>query len=105
MAKPNSTSGAIACWQGDALIVNVQIQPGAARDEIVGLHGDRIRIRIAAPPVDGRANDHLIEFLADCCGTRRAAITILRGLTGRAKTVRIVAPTVIPTSIADLLAE
>ena len=104
MAKPTSTQSAIASWQGDALVIDVQVQPGAARDEIVGLHGDRIKIRIAAPPVDGRANDHLIGFLAECCGTRRAAVTILRGLTGRAKTVRIVAPTVIPATIADVLA-
>ncbi|MET0496762.1 MAG: DUF167 family protein [Steroidobacteraceae bacterium] len=104
MTSPTSTQAATASWQGDALVINVQVQPGAARDEIVGLHGDRIKIRIAAPPVDGRANEHLIGFLAACCGTRRAAITIQRGLTGRAKTVRIVAPTTIPAVIADVLA-
>jgi uncharacterized protein (TIGR00251 family) len=93
-----------AAWHGDALVIDVQIQPGASRDEIVGLHGDRLKIRIAAPPVDGRANDHLIEYLAAAFGTRRAAVTIVRGLTGRAKTVRIVAPTIVPVAVADLLA-
>lgn len=84
------------------MVIDVQVQPGASRDEIVGLHGERLKIRIAAPPVDGRANDHLIDFLAATFGTRRAAVTIVRGLTGRAKTVRIVGPTTLPAAIASL---
>ncbi|HWK74177.1 MAG TPA: DUF167 family protein [Povalibacter sp.] len=89
-------------WQDTSLTLDLQIQPGAARDELVGLHGERLKIRISAPPVDGRANRHLIDYLAEIFGVPRARITLLRGETGRAKTVRIDSPAKVPPEIQAL---
>ncbi len=92
-----------ARWEGDALILELQVQPGASRDAIVGMHGARIKVRITAPPVDGRANDHLVGYLAAVFGTARAAITIRRGSTGRSKTVSVAAPQTVPPLITEAL--
>ena len=89
-------------WQGSTLTLELQVQPGAARDEIVGAHGDRLKVRISAPPVDGRANLHLIEYLAEAFDVPRSRVTLLRGATGRAKTVRIEAPARLPAVVAAL---
>jgi uncharacterized protein YggU (UPF0235/DUF167 family) len=56
---------------------------------VVGRHGDAIRIRLNAPPVDGAANDALVRFLADLLGVARAAITLEHGHTGRLKVLRV----------------
>ncbi len=65
----------------------VRVQPRAARSEIAGLHGDRIRIRLAAPPVDGAANEALVRVLAEALGVPRRAVEITAGHAGRSKTV------------------
>lgn len=67
----------------------MHVQPRAARTELTGVHGGAIRIRLAAPPVDGAANDELVHFLADRLGVRRGDVGIVRGLSSRRKTVRI----------------
>ena len=67
----------------------MQVQPRAARSEIVGAHGDAIKIRLAAPPVDGAANEELVRFLAERLGVRRNDVTIVRGDTARRKALRI----------------
>jgi len=51
-------------WDGMDLILSIKVQPGANRDEIVGIQGNHIKIRISAPPQDGKANGQLIKFLA-----------------------------------------
>jgi uncharacterized protein len=63
--------------------------PNAPRSEIVGWLGEALKIKIHAPPVEGRANDALCEFLADALDLPRRAITVLRGDTSRQKVVRI----------------
>ncbi len=65
------------------------VQPRASRTEVVGWHGDAIRIRIAAPPVDGAANAELVRFLADALRLPRSAIAVRVGATGRRKTVEV----------------
>jgi hypothetical protein len=65
----------------------IRVQPRAARSEVAGLHGDRIRIRLAAPPVGGAANDALVRFLAEVLGVPARAVTITGGLASRSKTV------------------
>ncbi|WP_184334177.1 DUF167 family protein [Povalibacter uvarum] len=90
---------AAVSWRGTALMLELQVQPGAARDEIVGAHGDRLKVRITAPPVDGRANQHLIQWLADVFDVPRARITLVRGATGRSKTLCIESPARLPPQI------
>ena len=63
------------------------MQPRASRNEIAGLHGTELRVRITAPPVDGVANDALLQFLASVLGLSRADLTLLTGKGGRSKVV------------------
>jgi len=63
--------------------------PRARATMVVGRHGDALKIRLAAPPVDGAANDELVRFLAEQLGVPRTAVTIAAGHTGRRKTVKI----------------
>ena len=74
---------------GDDLVLEVRVQPRAARSEFAGAFGERLRIRLQAPPVDGRANAALIMFLADAFEVPRARVGIEHGLSGRDKRVRI----------------
>lgn len=74
---------------GDAVVLTLHIQPGAKKTEIVGLHGAALKIRLAAPPVDGKANAALIAFIAAKVGAGRTAVELLSGETSRAKRVRI----------------
>jgi uncharacterized protein (TIGR00251 family) len=69
--------------------LTLRVQPRASRDEIAGRHGDAIRIRLTAPPVDGAANHALVRFLADRLGVAQRLITLVSGHTGRAKTVEV----------------
>jgi uncharacterized protein (TIGR00251 family) len=73
--------------QAATLIVHVV--PRSRTTEIAGQYGDAIRIRLAAPPVDGAANAELIRFLADRLGVTRAQVSIVRGTTGRRKTIAV----------------
>ncbi len=69
--------------------MRLRIQPRASRTELVGLHGDALRIRLAAPPVDGAANDELVRFLAHLLGVPGRAVEITAGHSGRQKTVDV----------------
>lgn len=79
-----------------ALILVLHVQPGARRTEVAGIHGEALKIRLAAPPVDGKANAALIAFLAESFGVPRAQVRLLRGESSRAKQVEILAPVVRP---------
>ena len=68
---------------------SVHVQPRASRTEVVGIHGDAIKIRVAAPPVEGAANEELVGFLAKQLGVARAAVRIARGETGRQKVIEV----------------
>ena len=67
----------------------VRAQPRASRTEIAGAHGDALRIRLAAPPVDGEANDELLRFLARKLGVARGAVSIVAGEAGRDKLIEV----------------
>lgn len=69
--------------------LRVQVQPRASRTELAGLHGEMLRIRLAAPPVEGAANEALVRFLAAALGVPRAAVAITAGAGSRRKTVVI----------------
>jgi uncharacterized protein len=72
--------------------LEVHCQPGARKSEVVGVHGGALKIRVAAPAVEGKANVALVAFLADQFGVPQRAVTIVRGETARRKTVHIAAP-------------
>jgi hypothetical protein len=67
----------------------VKVVPRAGKNQIAGIEGEAVKIRLNAPPVEGRANDALIEFLARILGVRRAQIEIVSGRASRRKVVRV----------------
>ncbi len=69
--------------------VNLHVQPRASRSEVVGHHGDAIKIRVTAPPVEGAANEELIRFLARRLNVPQTAIHLLSGAGGRRKRVAV----------------
>ncbi len=69
-------------------IITIQVQPKASKSECVGLHGDALKIRVAAPPIDGRANEALLEFLATQLNVPPSTLAIHAGAGGRHKRVR-----------------
>ena len=69
------------------MILDLHVQPGASRSEFAGEHGGRLKVRLAAPPVDGRANDALVEFLAAYFEVPRRNVRITAGLKSRKKRV------------------
>jgi uncharacterized protein len=71
------------------LRVRVHVQPRASRNEIVGLHGAALKVRLQAPPVEGAANEALGALLADRLGLPRRAVRVVAGATSRSKTVEI----------------
>jgi uncharacterized protein (TIGR00251 family) len=72
-----------------ALTVDIHVVPRASRTVVGPLAGERLRVAVTAPPVDGEANLAVIAALAEAFGVRRSAVTIIRGERGRRKTVRI----------------
>ena len=71
------------------VVLELHVQPGAKRTEFAGKHGERIKIRLAAPAHEGRANEALIEFLAAHYGVPRRSVRIATGLRSRQKRVVI----------------
>lgn len=65
------------------------MQPRASRTELAGRHGDALKVRIAAPPVDGAANEALVRFLADRLDVSRSAVRLEAGTTGRTKVLAV----------------
>jgi uncharacterized protein (TIGR00251 family) len=74
---------------GAGVTLEILVQPRASRSRVVGEHGGRLKVQLAAPPVDGEANAALVELLASVLGVRKGDIEILRGDAGRRKTVRV----------------
>jgi uncharacterized protein (TIGR00251 family) len=70
-------------------VLELHVQPGAARSEFAGMHGERIKVRLAARAVDGKANEALVEFLAAHYGVPRRNVHIQSGLKSRRKRVVI----------------
>ncbi len=73
----------------DGCILAIRLQPAARKNAVTGVHADAVKIALTAPPVDGKANEALIAFLAEALHLPRARIAILSGLTSRAKQLRI----------------
>jgi uncharacterized protein (TIGR00251 family) len=73
----------------DGVAFAVRVQPRARRNAVVGELGDALKIALAAPPVDGRANEACIEFFADLLDVPRSSITIASGQSSRNKVIRV----------------
>ena len=76
-----------------ALVVDIQVVPRASRVAVGPAVGERLRVAVTAPPVDGAANAAVIDALAEAFGVKRAAVTIVRGQSGKRKTVRVAGAT------------
>jgi hypothetical protein len=73
----------------DGCTLAVRVHPGARKNAVTGVHAEAVKIALTAPPVDGKANEALIAFLAEALRLPRARIAIVAGLTSRSKTLRI----------------
>lgn len=87
MSSPEWLDGSPGAWR-----IRVAAQPGAPRNEIVGEHDRCLKIRIAAPPVEGRANDEVLRFLAERLDVPRRALRLVSGAGTRRKSFALDAP-------------
>ena len=71
------------------LTLTLHIQPGAKKTEFAGLHGEALKIRLAAPPVDGKANEALLRFIAEVLHLPKSAVTLKSGQTSRHKVLEV----------------
>jgi hypothetical protein len=86
-------------WDGEDLILECHLQPKASRDEFAGLHGERLKIRLTAPPVDGKANAQLLAFLAAAFAVSKSQVSLESGQQSRQKRVRIRQPRQLPEAL------
>jgi uncharacterized protein (TIGR00251 family) len=80
----------------EAVQLTLHVQPGAKRTEVAGTYGDALKFRLAAPPVDGKANAELLRYLANAFGVPQRNVTLVRGDSSRHKVVRVSHPTLRP---------
>lgn len=92
--RARAVSSSFSCLRssGSACVLDISAVPGAKRTEVVGLHDGALRLRLAAPPVDGKANDEIVAWLAKSLGLPRRDVQLLRGPTSRRKQIQIDAP-------------
>jgi len=69
--------------------ISVYVQPRASKTMVAGMHDGCVKVRLAAPPVDGAANAALVEFVADCLGIAKSRVRIVSGQTSRRKVVEV----------------
>ncbi|MBP8868152.1 MAG: YggU family protein [Propionivibrio sp.] len=74
---------------GGRTTLTLHIQPGAKKTEVAGLHGDALKIRLAAPPVDGKANAALLSFVAERLGIAKSSVSLKSGQTSRRKVLEV----------------
>ncbi|MBL7687857.1 MAG: YggU family protein [Bdellovibrionaceae bacterium] len=86
--EPTNLRVALKTDPSGAVLIAVHAQPGARRCSLVGLHGDALKIKIGAPPVEGKANEELTHFLAELLEVSKRSITLIKGDKSRAKVFR-----------------
>ncbi len=74
---------------GQGYVLRLTVVPGAQRTQVVGLHGDRLKVRLAAPPEKGAANRELIEFLARALNLPKTSLKLTQGASSRAKVITV----------------
>ncbi|NOY63605.1 MAG: YggU family protein [Gammaproteobacteria bacterium] len=88
-------------WRGTTLTLNVYVQPRASRNEVIGPHNGALKIRITAPPIEGKANRHLIQFLATLFGVSKSGVALLKGNGSRVKRFEVTGPKTLPPGISS----
>ncbi len=86
-------------WQDGDLLLSVRVQPRAKRDELLGPEGTHLKVRIAAPPIEGKANEHLRRFLAAVFEVPQSRVELVAGGQARLKRLRVRAPARLPDII------
>ncbi len=100
---------ALACkfvfyeWQDKDLIIRLKVQPKASKDEFCEVLGNCLKVRITAPPVDGKANQHLIKFLSKQFKVSKSQVVQLSGETNREKRFKISNPKQMPETLTSQL--
>jgi uncharacterized protein (TIGR00251 family) len=84
---------------GEVLTLTLHVQPGAKRTDVAGLHGEALKIRLAAPPIEGRANEALLKFIAEAFGVSLRQVELKQGGQSRHKVVAITGSKVEPESL------
>jgi uncharacterized protein (TIGR00251 family) len=84
---------------GDVVMLTLHVQPGAKRSEISGLHGDALKIRLAAPPIDGRANEALIKYISGLFEVPQRQVELKQGGQSRHKVMAITGSKIPPESL------
>lgn len=89
-------------WDQNDLTLHLRIQPKASRDAFIGPYGqNEYKITITAPPVEGKANRHLLKFLAKAFGLPGSRVELIGGKGSRSKTVRLKSPRILPIDLED----
>ena len=89
-APSGPSTPAFRVWsEGGRVFFDVLVVPRASRSAVAGVHDDRLKVTLAAPPVDGRANEALVDFLARALQKPKRDVTIVRGEKGRKKTIAV----------------
>jgi uncharacterized protein (TIGR00251 family) len=86
-------------WNADKLLLRLRVQPRAGRTAFAEPMGDALKVKLKAPPVDGRANAELVRFIADAFGVARAQVELVSGAQSRTKQLRIAEPNRLPLGI------
>lgn len=87
---------------GDVITLTLHIQPGAKRTDVAGLHGDALKIRLAAPPIEGRANEALLKFIAESFGVPVRQVELKQGGQSRHKVVAVTGSKVEPERLLEV---
>ncbi|MES9945526.1 MAG: YggU family protein [gamma proteobacterium symbiont of Ctena orbiculata] len=89
-------------WEQKDLILHLRVQPKASRDAFIGPFGENeYKIAITAPPVDGKANRHLVKFLAKAFAIPASRIELITGKNARSKSIRLKSPQILPIDFED----
>jgi uncharacterized protein (TIGR00251 family) len=92
----------VSAWyrrNGDVLTLTLHIQPGAKRTEVAGLHGEALKLRLAAPPIEGRANEALLKFIAAAFDVPPRQVELKQGAQSRHKVVAVTGSRVEPEQL------
>lgn len=84
-------------WKDGTLHLRLKVVPRSSKDSNAGLLDDRLKVTITAPPVDGKANAHLVRWFAKLCGVSKSSVGVVAGETSRNKTIAVTNPEIVPS--------